>query len=432
MRYIVLLLILNLLHSILPAQQDDPIMQIRGLLINEKYEDLLSVTDSLTLPDSMKAELNYYRGQAFRELSMHDCALHSFQQALTGDSSNISYSKAVGKAYHSLGRTREAILVFEDVLAQDSMDRKLRLDLAGLYMVRKQYMKSLGLYRHLLESDSLNYFLYKQAGKCYLAIGPPDSVLYYFEKAFQLNPADPYLTQQIANIYLDKEQFDKSLATVQKGMEHDTSNSDLLRLRGYIWYLHDNYSLAIRDLEASASRDSNSAFTYKYLGLAFLEENRFHESRAVLLRAYKLDSLDTRIILSLGSTCRWSKHEKEAIQYYQKVFQLFQSTFTTMKTTHTELAEIYIDLEQFDNAIESYHEALTIEPLDNVLIFQIAQVYDQYLDQKRMAIEYYEKYLSGKSVEYQMDDLKDPRSKWLLEYVQSRINFLKEELFFEE
>ena len=62
MRYIVLLLILNLLHSILPAQQDDPIMQIRGLLINEKYEDLLSVTDSLTLPDSMKAELNYYRG----------------------------------------------------------------------------------------------------------------------------------------------------------------------------------------------------------------------------------------------------------------------------------------------------------------------------------------------------------------------------------
>jgi tetratricopeptide (TPR) repeat protein len=358
--------------------------------------------------------------------------LHYFQQALNGDPTNLSYKIALGKAYHRFGKTSEAILVFEQVIREDSLDRRSRLDLAALYMIRKEYLKSLELYQHLIQDDTLNYFLFKQAGVCFLETGQQDSALHYFERAFFLNPADVYLTQQIANIYIYNEQLDKSLLTVQKGIVHDTSHTDLLSLRGYIWFLSSNPTLAIRDLKAAASRDSSSVFTYKYLGLALLQEKQFDEARMALLKAHKLDNLDITIIFSLGSACRWSNYEEEAIQYYQKAIQLLQSSLKVMKDARIELAEIYVDLEQFDNALEAYDESLSYDALDSFIFYKMAQVYDYYLDRKEIAIKYYEKYLAGKTAESRQGNLIDPESERLQEIVQSRIDYLKENLNIEE
>ena len=432
MRDFTLLLIFILFSPIIQAQHDDPLAQIRFLLINKKFEDLLIVTDSLELPESVEAEIYYYRGTAFRELSRYDSALYYFQQALERDSTNLSYKITLGKAYQSFGWIREAIFVFEEVIREDSLDRKSRLDLAALYMIRKQYLKSLELYQFLIEDDSLNYFLPKQAGICFLAKGQQDSALHYFERAFFLNPADVYLTQQIANIYLGKEKLDKALLTVQKGIVHDTSHADLLSLRGYLWYLNNNLILAIKDLEASASQYSSSVFTYKYLGLALLQEKQFEEARIALLKAHKLDNMDITIIFSLGSACKWSGFEEEAIPYYLRAIQLLQSSLKAMKNAHVELAGLYTDLDQFDNALVAYEESLSYDAMDSFIFYKMAQVYDYYLDRKEIAIKYYEKYLAGKNADPRPDNFKDPDSERLLEIVQSRINYLKESLHIEE
>jgi len=401
MRDLALIFFFVLFSPILQAQQYDPLVQIRLLLINEKFEDLINEANSLVLPDSQKAELSYYRGYAFMELSMPDSALIYFRQALKEESISLSYKIALAKAYHSIGRTREAIVLFEQVTREAPSDRKSRLDLAAMYLIRNEYKKSLELYQHLIEGDSLNYFLFKQAGRCFLETGQQDSALYYFERAFFLNPADVYLTQQIANIYIMKEQLDKSLLTVQKGIVHDTSNADLLSLRGYIWFLRGNPTLAVKNLEAAVSRDSNSVFNHKYLGLAYMQEKKFDEARMALQRAYKLDSLDVTIIFSLGSACRWSNHEKDAIQYYLRAIQLLQSSIKAMKDVHVELAEIYTELGQFDNALEAYEGSLSYDAPDSFIFYKMAQVFDYYLNRKENAIKYYEKYLAAKTAEKQ-------------------------------
>ena len=278
----------------------------------------------------------------------------------------------------------------------------------------------------------MNYFLYKQAGQCFLETGQQDSALYYFERAFSLNRADAYLTQQISNIYLGKGQLDNALLTVQHGIVPDTTQADLLGLRGYLWFLNENPTRAIKDLEASALCDSNSVFTYKYLGLAYLQENQWDEARVALLRAYKLDSLDITIIFSLGSACRWSNFEEEAIQYYLRAIQLLQSSISVMKNARVELAEIYIDLDRFDNAIEAYEGSISYDAPDGFIFYKMAQVYDYYLNRKEIAIKYYEKYLSAKTANIQLNNSNDSDSDRLMEIVQSRINYLKESFYLEE
>jgi tetratricopeptide (TPR) repeat protein len=91
------------------AQQYDPLAQIHLLFIHGKSEELIQFIDSLALRERMGAELFYYRGLAFRDLSRHDSAVYYFRQALERDPGNLFYKKTLGTAYHSLGRTREAI-----------------------------------------------------------------------------------------------------------------------------------------------------------------------------------------------------------------------------------------------------------------------------------------------------------------------------------
>jgi tetratricopeptide (TPR) repeat protein len=241
-----------------------------------------------------------------------------------------------------------------------------------------------------------------------------------------------YLTRQIAKIYLADDKLDRAISTVQLGIAHDTTHADLLSLRGYLWILKDNPARAIRDLLASASWDSNSVFTYKYLGLAFLQENRWIEARRALLSAYKLDSTDITIKFSLGSACRWSNFEEEAIPYYMRAIQLLQSSLNVMIKAHIELAEIYTDLDQFDNALETYEGSLSYDARYNFIYYKMAQVYDYYLDRKEIAIKYYEKYLAGETANKGADNQIDPDSERLLETIQSRINYFKQSLEMEE
>ena len=97
MRKFTLLLILLIFPSVMQAQHYDHLSQIRLLLISEKFEDVLNVTDSLVLLDNMKAELYYFRGNAFGQLSRYDSAIHCFHQALKRDSSNLFYKIALGR-----------------------------------------------------------------------------------------------------------------------------------------------------------------------------------------------------------------------------------------------------------------------------------------------------------------------------------------------
>jgi hypothetical protein len=55
MRDYAFLLFFVLFFPIMQAQQDDPLSQIRLLLITEKFEDVLIMSENLVLPDSKKA-----------------------------------------------------------------------------------------------------------------------------------------------------------------------------------------------------------------------------------------------------------------------------------------------------------------------------------------------------------------------------------------
>ncbi len=424
-----LLILAIFISKPLAAQNWD--QQIRSLLLDDQFEEVLAVTDTVQVPDSLMDKLNYYRGIAYQSLFKFDSAYHYYHLASIADSQNVHYLVSMGQMLTKLGRTREAVEVYENTRGQFQPGSNHLVELASLYTNRNRHKESLEIYIDLHENDPANYYYLKQAGKCFLELNRTDSALACFKTSLELNPADSYLTYQVANIYLKRKDFENAVLHLQEGFLYDSNNLDLLKLRGYIWLLSMQYEDAILDLEKARILDSSSLFINKYLGMAYHENKDFTESRQTLQQAFEIDSTDAETAYFLGSACRWSQHEEEGVIYYKKSIELRQPDPEQLKNVCLQLAELYKVLHRFDEALNAYQVALEYDPYDNTIYFKIGQMYDRNLNQKKTAIEYYEKYLSEGKTDQQLFDASEGTSTELKEHVISRITELREDLFFE-
>jgi tetratricopeptide (TPR) repeat protein len=361
----------------------------------------------------------------------YDSAYFYYHRAFQVDSTKLSFRTSMATMMYMMGRIREGIEIYEKILEEFQPGDRHMADLANLYSIRKEYAKSLAIYKGLLEKDSMNHYYAKQAGKNYLDMNEMDSAIYYYERAFDLNPRDVFLANRLGNLHFLKQDLPTAIARVSTGLAFDSANLDLLRFRGYLFLHAGQNPLAIHDLEKAWIRDTLDVFTNKYLGMSYHEEKIFTAARAVLLLAFTQDSTDAETAFFLGNACRWSRYEKEGEKYYLKAIELRQPDSVKIKSVYIQLAELYKVLHRFDEAFDAYDKALAYTPNDITIYFQIGQAYDRNLNQKETALAYYEKYLAGLEELKGRMTIEGAALKAMEEHVRNRINRIKEELFFE-
>jgi tetratricopeptide (TPR) repeat protein len=414
------------------SQSEDPALRLKLLLLDDRFEELLQVTDSLELADSLMDQVYYFRGRAYQSMLNYDSAYHYYHMAYQVDSSNLSFRISMGSMMYRLGRIREGIDIYEAIVAEFQPRDQHLAELANLYSIRKEYAKSLAIYKGLLEKDSLNYFYAKRAGKNFLDMNQLDSAIHYYEYAFDLNQRDVFLAHRLGNLHFRNQDLPTAIMRVSTGMLYDSNNLDLLKLRGYLFLHFGRNDLAIVDMKKAWLQDSLSVFTNKYLGMSYHEEKQFDQARIALLQAFTLDSTDAETAFFLGSACRRSKYEEDAVGYFKKAIELRLPDPEKLKDIYSQLAELFKVLHRFDEAFEAYDMALEYDPADNTIYFKIAQVYDRNLNRKKTAIEYYEKFLSGGSTDQQLFNAEKGKFTALERHARERINILKEDLFFEK
>mgnify|MGYP003681943187 CR=1 FL=1 len=146
------------------SQSEDPVLRLKLLLLDDRFEELLQITDTLELADSLMDQMYYFRGKAYQSLLNYDSAYHYYHMACLLDSSNLSFRISMGSMMYRLGRIREGIEIYETIVAEFQPRDQHLAELANLYSIRKEHAKSLAIYKILLEKDSLNYYYAKQAG----------------------------------------------------------------------------------------------------------------------------------------------------------------------------------------------------------------------------------------------------------------------------
>ena len=135
-----------------------PMDSIKLMLLEDRPEDVIRYAKRVRVADSLRDELLYLTGRAYQSLHKYDSAYLYYYMASEMDSLNPAYRVSRGSMLSKLGRTAEAIPVYES-LRSDSLAGKQHLaDLAALYSIRNNWSGSHAIYLELIREDSLNYY----------------------------------------------------------------------------------------------------------------------------------------------------------------------------------------------------------------------------------------------------------------------------------
>ena len=222
----------------------------------------------------------------------------------------------------------------------------------------------------------------------------------------------------MAFLYSAARKTDTAIKLLTKGIETDPSDMDLFAKRAQLYYSRNDNKNALDDyLEILASGDSSAVYL-KRAGICYCNIRQFDEAIKYLLLAFKTDSSDYRACSYIGF-CYYNLDDmKNSLYYYNKVIRILTPVFTQIGMTHRYIASSQTGNGMYKSAISSYLKALEILEDPNIYI-QIANLYDEKLNNGEKSIYYYQKYLENNK------NIITPADTVYIKSIKDRVEYLK-------
>ena len=168
--------------------------------------------------------------------------------------------------------------------------------LASYHKSKKQYMKSIKIYKRILkdhESNDRDLFLYASNLD---KIGKWDEAKDLFFKLLEKNPKDTYTLNYISyKLALKEQELELALKFIKKALILDPENGYFLDTLGWVEFKRKRYNSAVYFLEKSVSILPKSSEIMDHLGDCYLKLNRKKEALFEWKKALKYET-DKKII----------------------------------------------------------------------------------------------------------------------------------------
>lgn len=373
---------------------------------------LLSNVSLLKSQETIRIDIEaaYNKGLSLMNSNQYDLALEHMFECYRSDDKNKDYLFRLGYCYFKLGNFRESKYAFEALLKLDSTNIGALSNLAMIAEQELNYQKAGDYYSHLINIDSTNSYYYRQNGRIAQKKGAMISATAFFNKAHVLNQQDIATIVDLANAYLDLGALDYAQSIIEKGMQEDSANINVLYTNARIKNAKDDFPAVIRSIERAMELGDSSNYYAMMISVAFLrtdqaEESIFHLKKII---EREKDSEHTHHYLALAYELQGDSDLAKI--HYEKAIE--KGISDKVPRYHEDLAKLYEKSNQHRKAYENYKAAYEYNAED-VLLFNIAFNADQYFKDKNIAMRFYEKYLKTKHQEYR-------------EYSQKRVLQLKE------
>ena len=283
---------------------------------------------------------------------------------------DLGMRRALAKHYKDRGKLNEAIEHFKQIAERMPEDLESRVQLAEIYTRQGKHDAALTEWQRLLEADPENTKLqgglveaYQAAGKIdeaiqlvkkyidsngftihyprlaelYVRIGRVDEAISAYQRAIEKNPGDRSVHQELARLYLRKEDFEAA----EKAFHQD-----------------------LRYNEDWSSRDS----TENQLIKLYLRQGKLEE---------KLKQAETEGALTFGMQKKRAEHHRDhgeldkAAEAYRKALGLPIQSWHKARIT-SDLVTIYARLGQTKSAVELYEQLSQASPQKGFPSFHLA------------------------------------------------------------
>lgn len=394
-----------------------------------EYEKAIHYIENNKLPFSPNTEL--LKAEAYVGLKNYDKAIASYEILCSYDTANINILIELAGCYQSIGNNQQAITNYIKALNIKPFNCYLHLQLGDAYVKNNEYSQAILHYLTSCSNDT-SFFVSKQLALCYDKLDKTDTAIYYYYKTLNLQPQDFNSAHRLANIHLKNNNIIPALNVISNYLLYDSNNVKMLALNGYIHYQNKAFVEALKLFEKCLYLNDTSDFTKRYLGYCYFETHNYNKAKTYLEQAYEYDTNSIILCYTLGLACHYALYGHLAIDYLNKTLALTIPSSEFVSRIYQDLAAAQTGIYKHTDALDCYLKALKLTPDDTLLLFKIASQYDKFLQDKPMAIKYYQSFMQtrpeDKSSHPTINDAHGLKVSYY-DIAQRRIKELKEEIF---
>jgi len=226
------------------------------------------------------------------------------------------------------------------------------------------------IYTEILKVDPANINCLYLMGLINYQKGKLDNAVDYANKALSIRPAfDIYKT--LADIYIDKKEFDNALIALKKAVEFDPDYIEGYYNIGLILQNHNEFVEAAEYYKKAISLKPDYYLAYDNLGALYLNNGDLNESLTYYKQSMCLNPNNPDVYYNIGNIFRASNNPDQAIEFYQKSLELKPND----AECYFKIGISYILNKQCDQAIESLYTALELNYDKAEVYFNIGNAY---------------------------------------------------------
>ena len=375
-------------------------------MLESKYSQVVEVLDEkiksgVDLSDNEKFSLAI----SYQRLVNHRKAINILGLLSRDKPNNTSVLFAIGESYRAMGNSLFASSYYQKIIAIDSSNIMARIELAKIYIRRKDYNNAKDSFQYLVSLDSTNSYYLRQYGFTLYKLGEELEAEKYLKTAIRLNDFDPKATLWLAKTYFDKEKYNEALKIIKKSTLINSVDLPLNKLAAEIYFKMKRYKSASTQYYNVIILGDSSSVVYQKLGLSLYssvatrdsiseneKEEKLLEAVVALEKSLAKEKFKSPLTLTYLGFCYkvLAKHER-SIYYLEEALNAItpdyiDKIYSTLGTSY-ELSDNYYE------SIIAYSKSLEYNKENSYFIFRLATLYDRYYADKSVALAHYEKYL---------------------------------------
>lgn len=363
MRKLLILLCLSA-SSFLMAQNTTPVQEA---MANYDYETALRLMEQEppTIP------LLYQKGRALKGLGYTDKALLVYQEIIAQDSLTPRAYIEAAECCKTISKHREAVDYYQNALRLNPDNKYVRIQYINLLLSMKRDKEALKESSLLAEQDTSAYVLHLRAESMSRVYDNTEIMLVIeaYQDIQKRYPKDYMAPAILGNIFIGAAQFDDAIETTEKFRSVDSTNVLVNRVNAQAYCMGKDYKTAIKRYDYLLQDGDSTFLTCLYAGISHYAVEDFYEARDLLKKAVKFDGSNVNAHYYLGRACSKTPYTKEGVLHMETALNLSIPSDSVISPLYTAMADCYkmasmykqqaeILLEQYERYDNNKHKLL--------------------------------------------------------------------------
>ncbi len=249
---------------------------------------------------------------------------------------NIPALYLLGDIYQKLKEYDNALRYYKQVLRLYPRFNELRLKIAKIYYLKKEFFDAELMYKDALKHDPQNKKILWDMVLLAKDMGDSDKEEIYLNKLIALDNKDTRAIIELSSILEKKNEIDKEIEVLSKGYR-DTSDVDIGKQLAYLLFHNGKIDKAMHIFDELIKKDVSDPDIFCAMGIISYQKKRDDDALRYLQKAIKLRPNFFEALYNIGILYANKEEIQKAIKYLKRCVEIRPDA----PEPYERLAELY-------------------------------------------------------------------------------------------